>query len=62
MLYGGTSYHLDNLMSIANSRFPGKDVQTAVRELMELPPTKELDLPPTAGGPAKQLLKKLGLD
>ncbi|KAE9400539.1 glycerol-3-phosphate dehydrogenase [Gymnopus androsaceus JB14] len=42
--------------------YGGKDVQTAVRELMELPPTKELDLPPTAGGPAKQLLKKLGLD
>ncbi|KAF5385453.1 hypothetical protein D9757_005429 [Collybiopsis confluens] len=42
--------------------YGGKNILTAVRELMELPPSKELDLPPTAGGPAKKLLKKLGLD
>lgn len=41
--------------------YNGKDTRTAVKELMALPPTKELDLPPTAGGPARQLLKKLGL-
>ena len=41
--------------------FTGKDTQQAVRELMELPPSRELELPPTAGGPARRLLKKLGL-
>jgi hypothetical protein len=40
----------------------GKDARVAVRELMELPPSKELELPPTAGGPARQLLRKLGLE
>lgn len=40
----------------------GKDARTAVRELMALPPSKELELPPTAGGPAKKLMEKLGLD
>ncbi|KAJ6575360.1 glycerol-3-phosphate dehydrogenase [Mycena capillaripes] len=38
-----------------------KATQTAVQELMDLPASRELDLPPTAGGPAKQLLEKLGL-
>ncbi|KAJ7246282.1 glycerol-3-phosphate dehydrogenase [Mycena haematopus] len=38
-----------------------KATKAAMRELMDLPPSKELDLPPTAGGPAKQLIKKLGL-
>ena len=40
----------------------GKDARTAVRELMELPPSKELELPPTAGSPSRRLLAKLGLD
>jgi hypothetical protein len=40
----------------------GKDVKTAMRELMELPPSRELNLPETAGGPARKLLEKLGLD
>ncbi|KAG6817723.1 hypothetical protein H0H87_004514 [Tephrocybe sp. NHM501043] len=38
-----------------------QDARDAVRELMELPPSRELELPPTAGGPAQQLLRKLGL-
>ncbi|KAJ7596821.1 glycerol-3-phosphate dehydrogenase [Mycena floridula] len=42
--------------------YEGKDIQTGVRELMELPPSKELELPPTAGGLARKLLKKLGID
>jgi hypothetical protein len=40
----------------------GKDARTAVRELMALPPSKELELPPTAGSPSRRLLAKLGLD
>lgn len=40
----------------------GKDTRLAVRELMELPPSKELELPPTAGKPARQLLRKLGME
>ncbi|KAF6766601.1 glycerol-3-phosphate dehydrogenase [Ephemerocybe angulata] len=42
--------------------YEGKDTKVAVRELMELPPSRELDLPPTAGGPARRLLTKLGMD
>jgi hypothetical protein len=38
----------------------GKDTQVAIRELMELPPSKELELPPTAGRPTRHLLRKLG--
>lgn len=40
----------------------GKDTRLAVRELMERPPSRELELPPTAGKPARQLLRKLGLE
>jgi len=39
-----------------------KDARVAVRDLMELPPSKELELPPTAGGPARRLLAKMGMD
>ncbi|KIY63024.1 glycerol-3-phosphate dehydrogenase [Cylindrobasidium torrendii FP15055 ss-10] len=42
--------------------YEGKDIRDAVKELMELPPSRELELPPTAGGPARHLLEKLGLD
>jgi len=41
--------------------FNGKDVRDAVKELSELPPSRELVLPPTAGLPARQLMAKLGL-
>ncbi|KAF9477518.1 glycerol-3-phosphate dehydrogenase [Pholiota conissans] len=56
---------LDIRAPIANAvhdvLFNGKDAKTAVRELMELPPSRELELAPTAGGPGHQLLVKLGL-
>ncbi|KAF8898951.1 glycerol-3-phosphate dehydrogenase [Infundibulicybe gibba] len=48
--------------SIYEVLYNGKDTHIAGRELMELPPSKELDLPPTAGGPASKLMKKLGLE
>ena len=38
-----------------------KRAQTAVQELMDLPASRELELPPTAGGPARELMEKLGL-
>ncbi|KAK1228680.1 hypothetical protein PQX77_008333 [Marasmius sp. AFHP31] len=41
--------------------YEGKSVLAAVKDLMELPPSKELDLPPTAGAPARKLMEKLGL-
>jgi len=41
--------------------FVGKDVDVAVRELMEMPPSKELDLPESVGEPVRKLLEKLGL-
>ncbi|KAF9056569.1 glycerol-3-phosphate dehydrogenase [Panaeolus papilionaceus] len=48
-------------MSVYDVLFNGKDTRLAVRELMELPPSKELELPPTAGGPSRRLMHKLGL-
>ena len=42
--------------------YEGKDTRAAVRELMELPPSRELELPPTAGKPARQLMQRLGLE
>ncbi|KAF8349705.1 glycerol-3-phosphate dehydrogenase [Amanita rubescens] len=47
--------------SVYEVLYEGKDTRTAVRELMELPPSRELELPPTAGAPARQLMQKLGL-
>ncbi|KJA25814.1 hypothetical protein HYPSUDRAFT_37294, partial [Hypholoma sublateritium FD-334 SS-4] len=42
--------------------FNGKDTRLAVRELMELPPSRELELPSSSdGGPAARLLAKLGI-
>ncbi|KAJ7161338.1 glycerol-3-phosphate dehydrogenase [Mycena crocata] len=41
--------------------YNNKETRTAVRELMDLPASRELELPPTAGGPARQLMEKLGL-
>ncbi|KAJ7751249.1 glycerol-3-phosphate dehydrogenase [Mycena maculata] len=38
-----------------------KETKRAVRDLMDLPASRELDLPPTAGEPARQLMEKLGL-
>ncbi|KAJ7651710.1 glycerol-3-phosphate dehydrogenase [Mycena polygramma] len=37
------------------------ETKTAVQELMDLPPSRELELPPTAGAPANQLMKKLAV-
>ncbi|KAG6821383.1 hypothetical protein H0H93_014180 [Arthromyces matolae] len=48
--------------SVYDVLYNGKDAKTAVKELMSLPPSRELELPPTAGGPARQLLRKLGLE
>ncbi|XP_006454031.1 hypothetical protein AGABI2DRAFT_132769 [Agaricus bisporus var. bisporus H97] len=42
--------------------YNGKDTRLAIRELMELPPSKELELPPTAGKPTRHLLRKLGME
>ena len=40
----------------------GKDTRLAVRELMELPPSRELELPSSSdGGPAARLVAKLGI-
>ncbi|KAM6498487.1 glycerol-3-phosphate dehydrogenase [Amanita muscaria] len=65
----GVKKYIDELgiqAPIANSvyevLYEGKDTRLAVRELMELPPSRELELPPTAGRPARQLMRKLGLE
>ncbi|KAF7979372.1 hypothetical protein HWV62_42452 [Athelia sp. TMB] len=42
--------------------YEGKDIHQGVRELMSRPPTQEIKLPETAGGPVRQLKRKLGLD
>ncbi|KAL1708361.1 6-phosphogluconate dehydrogenase [Schizophyllum commune] len=48
--------------SIYEVLYNGLGVKDAIRYLMELPPSKELDLPKAPHGPASRLLKKLGLD
>ncbi|KAF8665456.1 hypothetical protein AX16_000474 [Volvariella volvacea WC 439] len=48
--------------SIYEVLYEGKDSRTAVRDLMTLPPSRELELPPSAGAPAKKLMAKLGLE
>lgn len=40
----------------------GKDVKTGVQELMNRPPSRELDLPKKTGEQAKRLLRKLGIE
>jgi len=52
----------DYLPEISSWIDTGKDTRDAVRELSELPPSRELELPPTAGVPARRLMAKLGLD
>ncbi|TFK30843.1 glycerol-3-phosphate dehydrogenase [Coprinopsis marcescibilis] len=47
--------------SIYDVLYNGKDTRAAIRELMALPPSRELDLPPNVGEPARHLLRKLGL-
>ncbi|KAF7307132.1 Glycerol-3-phosphate dehydrogenase [NAD(+)] [Mycena indigotica] len=41
--------------------YEGKSTNTAVTELMLLPQSRELTLPPTIGKPAEKLLQRLGL-
>ncbi|KAA1468055.1 glycerol-3-phosphate dehydrogenase [Dentipellis sp. KUC8613] len=41
--------------------YEGKDVEERARWLMSHPPIRELELPETAGGPVRVLLRKLGL-
>jgi len=57
----GPLWHSGTLGQVYEVLYEGKDTRTAVRELMELPPSRELELPPTAGAPARQLMQKLGL-
>jgi len=42
--------------------YEGKQVQEAMIELMNLPPSRELELPEKAGGPVRRLMQKLGLE
>jgi hypothetical protein len=40
----------------------GRDVRERAQALLERPMVKELDLPGTTGGPARALMKKLGIE
>ncbi|KAH8835844.1 6-phosphogluconate dehydrogenase [Flagelloscypha sp. PMI_526] len=57
----GAWLRLSNLLIFSLFFYLGMEARDAVRQLMDLPPSKELDLPPCVGGPAKNLLGKLGL-
>ncbi|KAL0951468.1 hypothetical protein HGRIS_008156 [Hohenbuehelia grisea] len=46
--------------SIYSVLYEGKDVRTSVTDLLAMPPSRELELPARADGPAKQLMQKLG--
>jgi hypothetical protein len=41
---------------------PGRNVREQAQELLERPMVKELDLPGQSGGPARALMKKLGIE
>ncbi|EAU92739.2 glycerol-3-phosphate dehydrogenase [Coprinopsis cinerea okayama7 len=47
--------------SVYDVLYNGKDTRAAMSDLLKLPPSRELELPPIIGGPARQLNKKLGL-
>ena len=40
----------------------GRDVREQAQALLELPMVKELDLPGKSGGPARALMRKLGIE
>ena len=40
----------------------GRNVREQAQELLERPMVKELDLPGQSGGPARALMKKLGIE
>ena len=40
----------------------GHEVGETVNGLMNLPPSRELELPEKSGGPARRLKKKLGIE
>ena len=62
VLYNGAHDRLLTPEMKLTMLFAGLGVKDAIRYLMELPPSKELDLPKAPHGPASRLLKKLGLD
>ncbi|KAF7290502.1 Glycerol-3-phosphate dehydrogenase [NAD(+)] [Mycena kentingensis (nom. inval.)] len=47
--------------SVYKVLYEGVSTQTAVQELMSLPPSRELELPAAVGGPAQKLLDLLGI-
>lgn len=40
----------------------GRNVREQAQALLELPMVKELDLPGKSGGPARALMRKLGIE
>ncbi len=62
VLFNGKGQRLSPRNQVSWIDHAGKDTRDAVKELSELPPSRELELPPTAGVPARRLMEKLGLD
>lgn len=52
----------DSLVYLLVPLDAGKNVEDRARWLMSHPPIRELELPEKAGGPTRNLMKKLGLD
>ena len=64
MLYKG-EYSCDFVIGACQLRRrgdSGRNVREQAQGLLERPMVKELDLPGKSGGPARELMKKLGID
>jgi len=48
--------------AIYEGLYEGKDIHQGVKELMSRPPSQEIKLPEKAGGPVRDLMRKLGLN
>ncbi|KAH6916924.1 glycerol-3-phosphate dehydrogenase [Coprinopsis sp. MPI-PUGE-AT-0042] len=48
--------------SVYDVLYNGKETRAAMSDLLNLPPSRELELPPNVGGPARHLLEKLSLE
>jgi len=49
-------------LAVYDVLYNGKDTQDAMTELLNRPPSRELQLPPNVGGPARLLLEKLSIE
>jgi hypothetical protein len=62
VLYKGEARLISPSNKLTGISFTGHEVGETVNGLMNLPPSRELELPEKAGGPARRLKQKLGIE